>query len=86
MMIATCVLTAASFGRFPERILPHEFFYAGVDLLILIGVVRDLVVNKSVNRVYLYALPAFVVGQTIVLYTVFHQLPYWRKIAHTILG
>jgi hypothetical protein len=86
MLIATCVLTAAAFGRFPTQILPREIFYAGVDVLILFGVVRDLVVNKRINRIYLYALPAFVVGQTIVLYTVFHDLPYWRKIAHTILG
>lgn len=86
MFIATCALTAAAFGRFPVRILPREFFYAGVDLLILLGVMRDLVVNGSVHRVYLYALPAFIVGQTIVSYTAFHALPYWRTIAHTILG
>ena len=86
MLIATCALTAAAFGRFPERLLPHEFFYAGVDALILLGVVRDLMVNRTVHRVYLYALSAFTVGQTVVTYTAFHQLRYWQKIAHTILS
>jgi hypothetical protein len=85
ILIATCALTAAGFGRFPEWLLPSEVFYGGVDLLILLGVVRDMIVNRSVHRVYLYALPAFVVGQTIVLYTVFHRLPYWTRIAHAIL-
>src|SRR5258707_3161975 len=40
ILVATCALTAAGFGRFPGWLLPHEFFYAGVDLLILLGVVR----------------------------------------------
>jgi hypothetical protein len=31
MLVATCALTAAGFARFPERILPAYWFYAGVD-------------------------------------------------------
>ena len=85
MFIATCALTAASFGRFPERILPHDFFYAGVDLLILLGVALVLIVNRRGHQVYFYILPAFIVGQTIVMYTVIHNLPYWTSIAHSIL-
>ena len=85
MFAATCALTAASFGRFPERVLPHDFFYAGVDLLILLGVARDMIVNRRVHQVYFYVLPAFIVGQTIVTYTVIHNLPYWTSIAHSIL-
>jgi hypothetical protein len=85
ILIATCALTAAAFGRFPERLLPSELFYGGVDLLILLGVVRDMIVNRSVHRVYFYVLPAFIVGQTIVTYTLLHRLPYWTKIAHAIL-
>jgi len=44
-----------------------------------------MIVNRSVHRVYFYVLPSFIVGQTIVTYTVFHGLPYWTKIAHAIL-
>jgi hypothetical protein len=82
MMVATCALTAASFGR----LLPNEYFYSGVDLLIVLGLIRDLIVNGRVHQVYLYALPLFIVGQTVVTYTVVHQLSYWQKIAHAILG
>jgi hypothetical protein len=42
MLVATCALTAAGFGRFPESILPAYLFHAGVDLLILLGVARQL--------------------------------------------
>jgi hypothetical protein len=82
MMVATCALTAASFGR----LLPNEYFYSGVDLLIVLGLIRDLIVNGLVHQVYLYVLPLFIVGQTVVTYTVVHQLSYWQKIAHAILG
>lgn len=86
MLVATCALTAAGFGRFPERILPAYLFYAGVDLLILLGMARDVVVNRTVHRVYLFALPPFIVGQTIVTYIAFHQVPFWLSIAHALLG
>jgi hypothetical protein len=85
LLIASCALTAAAFGRFPPNLLPPVIFYAGVDLLILLGVVRDLVVNRRVHRVYQYALPGFIVGQTVVMYTVVHNSPYWLKIANAIV-
>jgi hypothetical protein len=85
LLIASCALTAAAFGRFPPHLLPPVVFYSGVDLLILLGVARDLIVNRRIHRVYLYALPAFILGQTVVMYTVTHELPYWLKIANAIL-
>ncbi len=86
MLIATCALTAAAFGRFPENLLPAVFFYAGVDLLILLGAVRDLVVNRSIHVVYRYALPGFILGQTFVMYTNTHHSGWWLRIAHALLG
>ena len=86
MLVATCALTAAAFGRFPESILPPYLFYAGVDLLVLLGVARDLIVNRAVHRVYLFVLPLFILGQTIVSYIAFHNVPFWLRIAHAILG
>ena len=85
ILIASCALTAAAFGRFPPEILPHVVFYAGVDILILLGVVRDLIVNRRVHQVYLYALPAFIVAQIAVMHTYLHASPWWLKIAHSIL-
>lgn len=86
ILVASCALTAAAFGRFPPQILPPTIFYAGVDLLILLGVARDLIVNRRVHPVYLYVLPIFIVGQTIATYTYLHASPYWLKIARSILG
>src|SRR5437867_2489120 len=68
MLVATCALTAAAFGRFPENLLPSVFFYAGVDFLILLGAVRDLLVMRSIHPVYRYALPAYIAGQVLVMY------------------
>ena len=85
-MVATCALTAAAFGRFPAHLLPPLVFYLGVDFLILLGVGRDLIVNRNIHRVYRYALPAFFVGQVFVMYTVVAKSPYWLKIAHAIAG
>jgi len=86
ILIACCALTAAGFGRFPQSILPPVLFYAGVDLLIMLGVARDLIVDGSVHRVYRYALPALVVGQVAVMYLVMHNVRAWAKIAHALLS
>jgi hypothetical protein len=87
MLIATCALTAAAFGRFPipPHVRPAVFFYAAVDLLILLGMARDLTVTKHAHPVYLYALAAFVVCQTVVVHAVYHHSPSWLRIAHAIL-
>ena len=86
MLIATCALTAAGFGRFPEWLLPSYLFYAGVDALILLGVARDLVVDRRVHPVYLAALPVLAIGQAIATYTSVHDVPAWLRLAHAILG
>jgi hypothetical protein len=57
-------------------LLPFGVFYSGVDILILLGVSRDLLVTRRIHPVYLCALPAFVFGQTFVLYTTAHNSPY----------
>jgi len=83
VLIASCALTAAAWGRFP--FIPDPVFYAGVDSLIFLGVVRDWIVNRRVHVVYKYALPAFVVAQTFVMYTVLTNQQYWLKISNAIL-
>jgi len=85
VLIATCALTAAAFGRFPAYLLNPAFFYAGVDLLIALGAARDWLVERKVHPVYLWTLPAFAAGQAAVMYTSLHDLPYWLRIAHAIL-
>jgi len=78
MFVATCTLTAAAFGRMP--FLDYgEWFYAGVDALIAIGVARDLIVVRDVHPVYRYALPTIVAGQLLTAYV--HRLSWWTASA-----
>jgi hypothetical protein len=82
MLMATCALTAAAFGR----LLSIYGFYAGVDALILLGVVRDLLVTKRVHPVYLYGLPLMMLGQLAAVSTVVTNWPAWLRLAHTLLA
>jgi hypothetical protein len=88
ILIATCALMSAAFGRFPvpPHVRPAVFFYACVDFLVLLGVVRDLIVVRLVHPVYLYALPTFVVCQIVVVHAIYQHSPTWLRIAHWILG
>jgi hypothetical protein len=86
ILVATCVLTAAAFGRFPPTLLNPTFFYAGVDVLVALGALRDWIVERRIHPVYLVALPLLMLGQTLVIYTNLHDLRYWLAIAHAILG
>jgi hypothetical protein len=83
MLLAMCALTAAAFGRLPHSFLPPRGFYVGVDVLILLGVARDLIVTRSVHRVYLVALPVFIAGQTFVALS--FTTSWWYRIAKWIL-
>ena len=83
MLVATCLLTSAAFGRFPTHLREH-WFYAGVDLLIVIAILRDLIVSR-VHPVYLYALPALIVAQTFAVHLYITAAPGWVNIANAIL-
>jgi hypothetical protein len=83
MLIASCALADAAFGRFPD--LPLIFSPAGVDALICLGVVRDLIVDRRVHKVYLYALPILIVSQIAAMETFLHASPWWMDIANRVL-
>ena len=51
IFIATCGLLDAAFGRF-DYIFNHSLFFWCLDAVILLGVARDLVVNRRVHKVY----------------------------------
>ena len=83
MLLATISLTAAAFGRMPA--FDHaEWFYAGVDALILVAVARDLVVDKRVHVVYRIGGPAIVAGQLLAAYTRWSHA--WLSFSSTIFG
>src|ERR1700732_2994486 len=83
MLIASCGLTDAAFGRFPT--LPLAFSPAGVDALILLGILRDLIVDRRVHKVYLYAFPLLIVLQISCLQTYVRGSPWWVRIGTALL-
>lgn len=85
MLIATCCLTSAAFARFPESIVPENFFYVCVDLLLVLGVLRDLVVTRRIHAVYRYGLPCMIVGQAVAQYLMFAAPPAWLVMTHRIM-
>ena len=83
ILIASCALTSAAFARFPPSVLPQSWFYLDVDILILLGAIRDLARLRRVHPVYLFALPALVMGQTVVMHTADSSA--WLRIGNAIL-
>lgn len=85
LFLATCCLLDAAFGR-SDFLFYHYLFYPCLDCVMLLGVVRDLMINRRVHAVYRYALPVLVVGQTFAVY-LWHGSPaWWLKTTHAILG
>ncbi|MFZ0758790.1 MAG: hypothetical protein WAM69_02470 [Candidatus Sulfotelmatobacter sp.] len=84
IFIATCGLMDAPFGRF-DYLFNHNLFYPCLDLLMFLGVVRDLLVDRRVHKVYLYALPLLMVGQSLAVYIWRTDPSWWHAIAHAIL-
>jgi hypothetical protein len=85
VFIATCGLMDAAFGRF-DYVFNNNLFFPCLDLLILLGVGRDLLVDRRINKVYLYALPLLMVGQSLSVYMWRHNPSWWQGITHTIMG
>lgn len=85
MLIATCALTGAAFGRMPVMHAPL-YFYSGIDGLILLGVLRDLAVSRRIHTIYLIAIPLLIAWQTVAGEIFMHRAGFWIRIAHGLLG
>jgi FtsH-binding integral membrane protein len=85
IFIATCGLMDAPLDRF-DFLFDHNLSFLCVDLLIALGAVRDLVVDRRVHKVYRYALPALIVGQGLAMYLWRINPAWWRTSTHAILG
>lgn len=85
IFIGTCQLMDAAFGRF-DVLFNSAMFFPALDALILLGMLRDWIVEGRVHRVYLYALPAMMALQGFAVYTWRVNPPWWAAITHAILG
>jgi len=84
VFIASCELMDAALGRF-DFWYNHSIFYVGLDLLIVLGMMRDWIVDGRVNKVYLYALPAMIVLQNFAIYLWRANPAWWQGITRAIL-
>ncbi|MDE2184156.1 MAG: hypothetical protein KGJ78_14145 [Alphaproteobacteria bacterium] len=85
MLVATCALTSAGFGRFPIPVFSDYLFYAGVDALILIAMARDWIVMRRVHAVYLWALPPMVALQSVAIGIFLTRPAWWMPIARALM-
>jgi hypothetical protein len=75
MFIATCCLLDAPFARF-DYLYDHNLLFLCLDGVILLGVVRDLVVDHRIHKVYRIALPALLAWQGVMIY-LWRVAPAW---------
>jgi len=83
MLIASCGLTDAAFGRLPW--IPLLLSPGGVDALIFLGILRDLIVDRRIHKVYLYAFPLLLLFQIFCVQTYLHTSPWWVRIASVLV-
>jgi hypothetical protein len=85
VFVASCQLMDAALGRF-DYVFNHNLFYPSLDLLIVLGMVRDWMVEGRVHRVYFYALLPMIVMQSLAMYAWRINSAWWEGITHAILG
>lgn len=85
VFVATSGLMDAPIGRF-DFWFSQSLFYPCVDVLIVLGMVRDWVVDGRVHKVYLCALPLLIIAQNLAMYMWRVDPAWWQGITHTILG
>ncbi|HZD30287.1 MAG TPA: hypothetical protein VE779_01370 [Candidatus Angelobacter sp.] len=85
VFIASCGLMDAALGRF-DFLFNHNLFYPALDALMVLGAARDLVVDGRVHKVYRYALPVLIVGQSLAMYAWRANPAWWQTITRAIMG
>jgi hypothetical protein len=85
VFIASCGLMDAAVGRF-DFIFNHSLFFPCLDLLIMLGVGRDLMVDGRVNKVYRYALPPLIIMQSFAVYLWRINPAWWQGVTRAILS
>ena len=85
LFIGTCGLLDAAFGRF-NYLFNNNLFFLAVDAVILLGVARDLFVNRRIHIVYRVALPSLVVVQVLMVYLWRGAPAWWSNVGQALLG
>jgi hypothetical protein len=83
--LATCQLMQAAFVRF-HYIGYHDLFYPALDVLIVAGILRDIIVDGRVNRIYLYGFPTVIALQAWATYLERINPSWWQATTRAVLG
>jgi hypothetical protein len=86
IFVATCALLTAAFARFSPFIRTSGLGYLGVDGMVALGLLRDLLVSRQIHKVYLVTLPAFLAAQSLVIYVLHAGPQWWVSFAHAVVG
>lgn len=85
LFLASCSLMDAPFGRF-AYVFNHHMFYVCLDGVILLGLLRDLAVNRSIHKVYRIAVPAVWAGQCATVFLWVGAPAWWLHLTKSVLG
>jgi hypothetical protein len=86
LFLANCALLEAALTRIHPYLFIHSLGYACVDAIILLGLARDLLVDRHVHKVYCIALPLLIVFQALIVYLWRGAPAWWLSITQAILG
>jgi hypothetical protein len=85
VFMASCQLMQATFVRF-HYIGYHDLCYPALDVLIVAGILRDLVVDGRANRIYLHVIPGTIALQAGATYLERANPSWWQAATQSILG
>ena len=68
-----------------DYLFNHNLFFLAVDAVILLGVTRDLLVNRHIHIVYRVALPSLMVVQALMVYLWRAAPSWWSNVGQALL-
>jgi FtsH-binding integral membrane protein len=86
IFLANCALLEAAVTRINPYFFVHSLGYALVDVVILLGVARDLVVDRKVHKVYRVAVPLMIALEILIVYLWRGAPSWWVRLAVSMLG
>jgi len=84
VFLANCQLMQAVFVRF-HYLGHHALYFPALDVLIVLGMLRDLIVDGRVNKIYAYGFPAIIVLQSLSTYLQRGNPSWWQAATQMIL-
>ena len=65
--------------------MPDNGWYLAVDALVLLGVARDLLIDRRLHPTYVFGLPALMLGQAATMWVYIARPGAWLVIASILL-